>query len=482
MSEPGAIQPQIRLLSPQHMAQIHDHVLRLLAATGLRIDSERARQILAAAGASADAENRVRFPAELVAWALQAAPRQIDIYDRRGQQAFVLGDGFTRFGIGVTTLYYQDPQTDQLTPFRREHVAAVVRLAGALPGFDVVSTPGIVSDAAPEWADLYAALEMAANTTKPLIVLVSEPRRFADLLDLLEGLAGHPAGRPWVLPYVNPLTPLVFPADTTDKMAHTVERGLPLILSSYGLAGATTPISPLGSLIVLLAELLGGLVLCQSIRSRAPVVLGPLPAFFNMQGKGSFYDTSSYLLNLAGAEMMAWYGVPHCGTSGSGMGWGPDLITAGHLWMNHLLSGLGRVGLVPFVGDSLGSLALSPASIVYAHEVIAQARRLAQGLAWVDESSLLYEVDRAGPGGSFLMADSTLRDFRHATYQSRVFESLTLEGWVAQGQPQAIDRLRRRTLEYMAAAPAPPDHDELIARGEAWIQALMDKPVGARHS
>ena len=201
-------------------------------------------------------------------------------------------------------------------------------------------------------------------------------------------------------------------------MRTTIERGLPFIYSNYGMAGATTPITPAGSLVVLNAELLAGLVLSQLMKEGTPVILGILPAYFDMRGMANFYDPLSYLLNLACAEMMAFYRLPHCGTSGSGMGWGPDVIVSGHLWANHLLSCLGKVGLAPFVGDNLGSTSISPAIIVYADEVIAQTRRLAAGFA-VDEAAVaLADIAEVGPGGNYLMAPGTLEHYRTAYFQS----------------------------------------------------------------
>lgn len=75
-----------------------------------------------------------------------------------------------------------------------------------------------------------------------------------------------------------------------------------------------------GALAVLNAELLAGLVLAQLIREGAPVILGSLPASFDMHTMMSYYGAETMLLNLACGEMMAHYGVPHCGTSGSGGG------------------------------------------------------------------------------------------------------------------------------------------------------------------
>jgi trimethylamine--corrinoid protein Co-methyltransferase len=333
---------------------------------------------------------------------------------------------------------------------------------------------GVLHDVPADQSDLYATLEMTAHTTKPLILLISDERRFPDVLDLLEHLHGDLAARPFALPYVNPITPLVLNAATTDKMRAAIERGLPLIFSNYGMAGATTPIDPIGALILLNAELLAGLVFAQLIRKGAPIVLGSLPAFFDMQTMASFYDTSSYLLNLACAEMMARYALPHCGTSGSGIGWGPDIVASGHQWANHLFSCIGSVGLVPFVGDVLGSKAFSPALLVYADEVIAQARRFAQGVPIGSLDATLSEIAEIGPAGSFLAAESTLAGFRSAYFQSRFFKNLSLEAWEAQGRPSAIERLREHARHLLDERQGPEDSARILAQGKAFIEARTE--------
>jgi len=310
---------------------------------------------------------------------------------------------------------------------------------------------------------------MAANSTKPLVLLVSQEDRFPAVLDLLEHLHGDLASKPSLIPYFNPVTPLVINRGTIDKMLATIERGLPLIYSNYGMAGATTPITPAGILAMLNAELLAGLVLSQLIKEGSPIILGMLPAYFDMRGMANFYDPITYLMNLACAEMMASYGLPHCGTSGSGMGWGADLIAGGHQWANHLLSCLGKVGLAPFVGDTLGSTTASPAIIVYANEVIAQARRFAAGFAIDETSTALDDITETGPAGNFLMAASTLEHYKTAYFESAIFPNLTVEEWAQQGHPRADERLRKHTQQSLDSLEAPEDHEDLIARGEAFI-------------
>jgi len=148
-----------------------------------------------------------------VTGALKSAPTFVDVYNRLGQHAFRLGDSAklpTRFGVGVTNLYYQNPVTDLVKPFTRRHMETSVRLSQSLSDFDFVSTIGILQDIAPEVADLFSTVEMTANTIKPLVVLVSEEKRFATFLDLLEDLTGELAANPFIIPYFNPISPLIF--------------------------------------------------------------------------------------------------------------------------------------------------------------------------------------------------------------------------------------------------------------------------------
>jgi trimethylamine--corrinoid protein Co-methyltransferase len=475
MNENNIVRPNLTVLDPAQIEQVHDYSLQILASAGVRVDSEQARHLFArATGSPATDGNRVRIPPELVEWALEVAPSSIDVYNRRGELAFRL-PGEARFGMGVTALYYQDLESGHVVPFTRKHMQDVVRLGDALPSFDIVSTIGIVQDVPADVSDLYATLEMTANTVKPLIVLISDEHAFPVVLDLLEQLHGDLASRPFIIPYFNPITPLVINTGTVDKMRVASERGLPFIYSNYGMAGASTPITPAGALALLNAELLAGLTLSQLIREGTPVILGNLPAFFDMKGVGSFYDAQSYLVDLACAEMMVHYRLPHAGTSGAGMGWGADLIAAGHQWVNHLLSCLGKVGLAPFVGDNLGSKAFSPSIAVYANEVIAQVRRLAEGFALDDATVALDEIAQVGPGGSFLTSELTLKLFRQAYFQSDIFPRLTLEEWQARGCPLAIDLVTNHTRHLLDRVEAPEDHGTLMEQGEAFIGTFVTR-------
>jgi trimethylamine--corrinoid protein Co-methyltransferase len=472
MKKTNSVHPHLSVMDPKQIKRVHEYSLQILSSVGLRVDSVEAQKLFTRAiGSQALDGDRVRIPADLVEWAIQATPARIDIYDRTGSPAFRLPDK-ARFGVGVTSLYYQEPETDRVVTFTRKHMETCVRLGSSLPSFDAISTVGIVQDVAPQVSDLYATLEMTANTTKPLIILISDENVFPYVLDLLEHLHGDLSACPSIIPYFNPITPLVINKTTVDKMFAAIERDLPFIYANYGMAGASTPITPAGQLALMNAEVLAGLTLGQLIKEGTPMILGIHPACFEMKGNESFYDPKSYLIDLAAAEMMAHYNLPHSGTSGSGMGWGADLISGGHQWFNHLISCLGKKGLAPFVGDILGSQAFSPNLIVYANEVIQQVRLFAEGFVIDDTNIGLEDIAQAGPGGDFLLSNLTLKSYRNAREFSHIFENLQIDGWQARGRPRMEDLLRGHTRQLLDESKPAENHSELLAQGESFIKSL----------
>ena len=468
------VQPSLNLFSIEQIEYVHKNTLKLLEKTGVRVDSEQARNTFLRAGCKSLGDARVAIPGEIIDAAIETAPASIDIFNRRGEKAFTLGENQPcRFGVGVTNLWWEEPETNAIVPFSRKHVVQACRLAERLTHYDVVSTPGVIQDMPTEVSELYATLEMIANCEKPLVLLVAEADAFRKSLDLAQHLCGDLAESPFIIPYFNPVTPLVLNAETSEKVLLAVERGLPIIYSNYGMAGATTPITAASALVTLNAELLAGLVYTQLLKSGAPVILGSLPAMFDMRNMTSIYTPQTMLLNLACAEMMAYYKIPHAGTSGSGPGWGADLSAAGALWMNHLTSCMGKVGLAPFVGGNFDSLVFSPAKVVYADEIIRQTCLFQQGISLNDETIALEQIEDIGPGGNFLASDLTLRLFHEMNAQNNaIWPGYSLENWQAKDAPKADAVLKQRVLEILANLKTPVDYGVLIGKGYEFFKLL----------
>jgi len=469
------LKPKIKVMTYEQIEKVHDDAVTILANTGIQVDDPEAKKRFEKILGKSREDSRIRITKELVQWAIDSVPSKIDIYDRLGNPAFQLsGDGSrdTVFGIGVTNLNYQDPFNNEIQPFLRHHMAAATGLGHSLEHFDFISTPGVIQDYPPQVSDIYAVLEMLANTTKPIVMLISEGKSFLPALNLCEHIHGDLAGKPFLIPYVNPVTPLVLNAETTQKMEASIERGLPLIFSNYGMSGATCPITPAGTLALLTAELLAGLVYSQLVKEGASIILGSLPAAFDMKKAGSFYSPQTLLLNLACAEMMTSYKVPHCGTSGSGNGWGADILSGSTLCINNLTSCLGNVGMVPFIGGNFESLVFSPELVVYADDLICQSKQFTSGFSISDENVGFSDISQIGPGGNYLLSSQTAKYFKDSQFSSTIWPLLTLERWRDESEPAAYKILKSRTCELLSNPSNIEDHDEIISKGEEIITQM----------
>src|SRR5512143_1755559 len=191
------VRPRLSLLTEEQIHDIHKYTIQILEKTGVRVDSPSALAMLEKRVGSSNVEGRtVRIPAELVEWAIKIAPRQIQKYNSRGDPQFVIGGegDRTRFGIGVTALYYQEPETDTPVLFQRKHMQDMVRVGNKLPHYDLVSTVGIIRDVPEHLTDLYGSLEHFANGIKPMVLLCSDEHKFEDVMQMFECLHGRDLG------------------------------------------------------------------------------------------------------------------------------------------------------------------------------------------------------------------------------------------------------------------------------------------------
>lgn len=473
MNNQENVRPRLQLLNSEQMKQIHQYSIRILENTGIKVESKTALDIFKKSKSVKIKNETVYIQAELIHNSIKQAPSSIDIYNKKGGKAFSLGKkqgNETYFGVGVTNTFFQEIGTNELVPFRREHFQCSTKLGDMLANFDMISTLGIPSDVAADEADLYSTLDMYANTDKPLVLLISESKNMNRIFELLSFLHGEIASKPFCIPYFNPITPLVLNESTSDKMIASIRFNLPIMYSNYSMYGGTSPVTAGGTLALLNAELLAGLVFGQLIREGNPMILGSLPAAFNMMSMGSYYTPESYLLNLACAEMMDFYELPHCGTSGSNNGWGPDLIASGQLWQNHLTSCLGKIGCAPFVGGNFDSMAFSPALVVLSNQIIGEARKFAKGFTLNDEIVDLNEINQVSHGGNYLTSEQTLASLAESSSNSSLWTSLNPDSWKSQGMPKAQKILIDHTLDlYAKAKKASEQNIDLIKKGEDFI-------------
>lgn len=467
------VRPGLQLLSPEQMNEVHQYSISILEDTGIQVESKTALKIFEKSDSVKIRNGVVHIQGELINHAITQAPSNIEVFNKKGDLAFQLGkkqSDATHFGIGATNTWFQDIESNSIESFTRRHMQHSTKLGDLLNNYDMVSTIGIPSDVSADKSDLYSTLDMYANTTKPLILLILGEEKIRDVFELLSFLHGDISDKPFCIPYVNPITPLVINKDTTDKIIASIDLNLPFMYSNYSMYGGTSPATEGGSLVLLNAELLAGLVFSQLVKEGSKIILGSLPAAFNMTTLGSCYTPASYLLNLACAEMMNFYEIPHCGTSGSNNGRGADLISSGNLWLNHLTSCIGKIGCAPFVGGNFDSLVFSPTTVVLSNQIIGEARKFASGFNLNDKAVNLQEIKNIGHGGNYFTSEQTLDSLNELNTKHSIWPSLSLDAWKDQNMPSAEKTLIEDTRElYDSAKKAAENNIDIIKKGGDFI-------------
>lgn len=467
-----------RLLSDEQLTRIHDASLEILRDPGIRVTTEEARALLLDAGCTLVAEEQISIPGEVVERAIETAPSVFALFDREGVPRLPLGEGRgTAFSPGVTALNYVDPRTGETRPYTFRDIADVARLADGLPSMDFVTTPGVVraSDTVPQpLVNQHEFLAMVTNTTKPLIVLIADGEVLGDVLEMAAAIAGGRDAlrdRPFVVPYLNPVSPLLFNPETLDKLLLAAEWGIPVVLQSAPQVGATSPVTYAGAAALSNAESLAGLVLAQSKRPGTPFITGAVPMVVDMRtGNASSGGPLAMSLMIAAAELARRYGLPCLGIGGGGDAKTDDeqaFVESEFYAFGAILGGL---DLVFDVGNIEAGLAHAPTVVAVADEFIGMLRR---GLAAfeVDDETLAVDTIRAvGVGETYLGQPHTLKRFREL-WMPKLLSIEDRRRWTDEGSSTLLQRARERVLTILDTHEVPPLAPDVLGAIQAVIES-----------
>jgi len=460
----GPDAPRLRVLTDEKISAIHGGALQILEQFGVDVAHEAALNMLFAAGASVMGA-RVRFPRDLVEQSLATAPRTFSLYDRRGEEAIRLGAGMTYYGAGVTNLSFLDIDGDR-HEFTLDDVAKVAHLADALPNIDFVATPGVIRPKTGqrlELMDQLAFIQQVSHTTMPLVVLTPEAYQTEDIFEMAELVAGGRetfCARPFIMPYLNTVSPLQINPATVDKLFLAADRGTPVCVQAAQPLGGSTPVTLAAAAAMAAAESLSGLVLSQVRRPGTPFVTGGL--HYSMDTHSGNTATTSpdvLLLAIAMGELARSWGIPSFGTGSGSDSKIPDEQAGFEVAYYSQAPMLGGVDMSFGVGRLECALLHCPEVMVFADEAIGMHKRFAQGLPVDDAHLALDVIAEVGPGGFFLGHEHTLQHFRElwspslASWEPR-------DQWEAQGSTTMRERAREKVARLRrehVVEPLPPD-------------------------
>jgi trimethylamine--corrinoid protein Co-methyltransferase len=460
--------PKLCILSDEQMSAIHQATLEILAGIGVRVMDAKTLDVLKEAGAFIGENQRVKIPSHLVKKALETAPETIVLSNQKGHRVMFLEEGKTYFGTGSDTLFTIDVETRKRRKVCREDVGRMARLCDALPNIDFVMSMGCPHDVPRAHLYLYEFTEMVSNTDKPIVFTANS----GDDVDDIVRMACHITGgetqlreRPFLLHYVEPISPLIFPETSIQKLTRCAGYGIPVAFPSGANAGGGAPITLAGAIAVGNAECLGGLVIHQLRKPGAPFLYGSNVSIVDMRTAIVSYGNPEWSLTVAAqADMARYYNLPSWGFAGASDSKVLDAQAGLEAIFSVYNAMLSRSNLVHDVGYLEFGTTSSMELIILVDEIITMCRRFMDGIP-VNETTLAMDaIKRATHKGGFIDDDHTFENWRDAQYQPKWLDRTQYDLWVNSGELDLYDRLNQEARRIMSTHVPEPKPSNVVKK------------------
>lgn len=446
----------LRVLSEDEKIQIHERTLKILADTGVKVDTELGRQYLKEAGADVNENTHiVRLPRALVEESLNLAPKKFTLGARRPGWDLSMNQGDCTFmgdGEGITVI---DRKTGEHRPSTHQDWLDATRLCDALDevgvywamvetGKDVES----ISEPVKYWSQIFKNFSKHVQDSSP------RAEYSPWLLEVLQIVFGDKKTIRQLHPFsflICPQSPMTIESQHTDAYLALKGWDIPVAVMPMPLMGGTGPGNMISMTTQGNCEVISTLCLVQAADPGTPVIYAPALAVMNPRtGMYSAGAIENALLSSAAIEMARFYGLPVEGTGGGTDTFAPGIQASYERAMNLLIPMLSWPDLMVGCGLLGGSMILSLEQLLIDVEVFRMAKQSHRGILTNEEKWLDEDIQRVGPGGNFLGEKTTAANMRSGEWLiPRLGIHETHQAWENSGRKDILEDARERVDQLL---------------------------------
>ncbi len=468
--EGGAYRP----LSDQDMARIHETALTALEEIGMADAPQSGIDYMTAVGVELGADGRLRFPRSVVKDALAKAARGITLCGRDQQHDLHLSGNRVHFGTAGAAVHMVDLDGKNYRESTVQDLFDASRIADALDNIHFLQRPMVCRDITNNLEmDLNTVYACCAGTTKHVGTSFTEPHHVDEALEMLHLIAGGEEA--WrARPFVSnsncfAVPPMKFATEASEVMERCILGGMPVLLLSAGMAGATAPSTIAGAITQAVAECLAGLVYVNAVKPGHPAIFGTWPFGLDLRSGAMTGGSGEQALLTAGcAQMHHYFGLPGGAAAGISDSKLPDMQAGWEQMCSNVMAGLSGLNMVyEAAGMHASLLGFCHESLILGDDLIGQALRCVRGIEVDDETLALDQIRSVcldGPG-HYLGTDATLgrmeSDHVYPTFGDRT----SPKEWAEVGKPDLLAKAVARKDALLAkpsAAHFAPDLDAAL--------------------
>ncbi len=295
---------------------------------------------------------------------------------------------------------------------------------------------------------------------KPFMGSVTEPSRAQDSVDMCEILFGKEfvQNNTVMTSLININSPMTFDDVMMGALEIYAANNQACIISPFIVGGAMAPVSVVGTLTQVLAEVMAGIAYSQLVRKGAPVIFGAFVTSIDMNSGAPTFGTPEASQILYGAGQLARrLGLPF--RSGGGLCGSklPDAQAAYETANTHNAALLGGVNfMLHACGWLEGGLVSSFEKFVMDADQLGALHKMAQGVSYDENAQAMDAVREVGPGGHYLGCAHTEKNFKEAFWRSEVLDYKPFETWAEEGGRDTQTLAAARVETLLAAYEQPP--------------------------
>jgi trimethylamine--corrinoid protein Co-methyltransferase len=429
--------PVYELLSEEALEIIEANAETVLAEIGVNVvDNPAALERWREAGAEIDGE-RVRIPRGLARKLCATAPSRYTQYARNPARNVEIGGNTL-----VTAPVYGPPFVRDMEGGRRyatmDDFRKFVKLGYMSKWLHMsggtVCEPTDVPVNKRHLDMLYAHMTLS---DKPFMGSVTDPSRAQDSVDMCGILFGEKfvQENTVMTSLINVNSPLTFDDVMMGALEVYAANNQACIISPFIVGGAMAPVSVIGTLTQVLAEVMAGVAYSQLIRAGAPVIFGAFVTSIDMNSGAPTFGTPEASHILYGAGQLARRmnlpfrsGGALCGSKL------PDAQAAyesAHTLNAVLLGGVNF--MLHSCGWLEGGLVAGFEKFVIDADQLGVLHNMARGVQHDENGQAMDALREVGPGGHFLGCEHTQANFKDAFWRTELLDYKPFETWDEEG-------------------------------------------------
>jgi len=475
---------RIEVLSNDETQSIHDATMDLMATTGVRIESEKARQLLKEKGCEVDTDSHfVKFTESIIMDYIKKAPSSFDVYGPDGTFKIEVSTKSTIFAtVGSPTKIYNENDPDHPRESRVEDMIKHFKIIDQLKY--ITSSHLDVWPTDIPYISLHCEFlrEWARNSKKPIGNGCRGERMSRDMMEIISIIAGgneELMKNPRIIAFFNPISPLLLPEILIDGLFVFAKYLQPVIVAPAAIGGLTAPITIGGLLTQTNAEVLATIVLAEMINPGVPVFYGAVNSPMDpLTGIPAWGAIEMGLMTTGAAQLARFYNIPSRASGNMTNSIQFDLQCGAERMASLLNSTYAGINYITCAGLYEYGLTESLELLVIDDELAGIASRAQEGVNINENTIALNEIKSVvSKGIGFMRIKHTSKNVRKELFVPELAKRLSRSKWLSEGKQDLISRSQVKIQELLEKHEGPYTTPNIEEQLESYLKEVETRNI-----